>query len=1046
MSEHAELNQWVMEMARMCQPDKIVWIDGSEEEKERLTQEAFKTGELIPLNQEKLPGCVYHRTAPNDVARTEDLTYICTTLRDDAGPMNNWMSPEEGYRRAGEILCGAMKGRTMYVIPFAMGPVGSPFAKYGVELTDSIYVVLNMRIMTRIGKPVLKQLGTAGEFTRCLHSKADLDIERRLILHFPEDNTIWSVGSGYGGNVLLGKKCLALRLASYMGKREGWLAEHMLIMGIEEPNGRIEYVAAAFPSACGKTNLAMLVPPEGLKSKGYRIWTVGDDIAWMRIDTDGRLWAINPERGFFGVAPGTNSHTNPNMMKTIEKNTIYTNVVLAPDGTVWWEDGEGDPPAEALDWQGRPWKPGMLDENGKPIPGAHPNSRFTAPLSQCPVSSFRTEHHHGVPISAIIFGGRRARLAPLVYESFDWEHGVYVGATMASERTAAQFGKQGEVRRDPMAMLPFCGYHMADYFHHWLEMGHRMAEPPRIFHVNWFRQDEEGHYLWPGYGENLRVIEWILARCRGEADALETPIGFVPTTDSLNMTGLDIPRETMRRLFAVSRPEWMEEHAQVTEFFDKFGSRLPRELREQHEALARRLEAPISFLKPGSEIRPLAAELNEAIEGQNPVLFKMLSSLGKRLYFPKGILAQSAEAKEKANRFNATIGIAREKGKPMALPTVMKHFADLTPSEALGYAPPMGIPELRNTWREELLRKNPSLKGKSFSNPIVTCGVTHALSLVGDLFLDPGDLVLLPDKFWENYELIFSVRQQAQIASYPFFNEEGGFNIEGLIQVLLTRKDNGTTLVVLNFPNNPTGYSIRKEEADALVEGLIGAADAGCKLVVVTDDAYFGLFYNEDVLQESLFARLAGAHERILAIKVDGPTKEEYVWGFRTGMLTFSASAKTSDEVLYRALERKVAGAIRSTLSSVAMPSQSILAKAMADPDFPAECAEKRTILEARARKVQEILEDPDFADLWEPYPFNAGYFMCLRLKGLDAERYRKHLLEKYGVGVIADGKSDIRVAFSSVEIEQLPELYATLAAAARDLKAEDTRNIARDA
>ncbi len=392
------------------------------------------------MNQEKLPGCVYHRTAVNDVARTEDLTYICTTLRDDAGPTNNWMSPEEGYRRAGEIFHGAMKGRTMYVIPFSMGPVGSPFSKIGVELTDSIYVVLNMRIMTRIGAPVLKQLGAAGEFTRCLHSKAELDITRRLILHFPEDNAIWSVGSGYGGNVLLGKKCLALRIASYLGKREGWLAEHMLIMGVEDPEGRIEYVAAAFPSACGKTNLAMLVPPEGLKVKGYRIWTVGDDIAWMRIDTDGRLWAINPETGFFGVAPGTNSKTNPNMMKTMAKNTIFTNVVLTPDGTVWWEGGDGRPPAEGWDWQGRPWRPGSTDANGKQIVGAHPNSRATAPIAQCPTHSFRIEHHHGVPISAIIFGGRRAMLAPLVYESFDWEHGVFVGATMASERTAAQFG------------------------------------------------------------------------------------------------------------------------------------------------------------------------------------------------------------------------------------------------------------------------------------------------------------------------------------------------------------------------------------------------------------------------------------------------------------------------------------------------------------------------------------------------------------------------------------------------------------------------------
>lgn len=1038
MSEHSELNAWVQEMARMCQPDKIVWIDGSEEEKERLTAEAFRTGELIPLNQEKLPGCVYHRTAENDVARTEDLTYICTRLREDAGPTNNWMSPEEGYRRAAEIFKGSMRGRTMYVIPFSMGPIGSPFSKIGVELTDSIYVVLNMRIMTRIGKAVLKQLGTGGEFTRCLHSKADLDIKRRLILHFPEDNTIWSVGSGYGGNVLLGKKCLALRIASYLGKREGWLAEHMLIMGVEEPNGRIEYIAAAFPSACGKTNLAMLVPPEGLKAKGYRIWTVGDDIAWMRIDTDGRLWAINPETGFFGVAPGTNMRTNPNMMKTISRNTIYTNVVLAPDGTVWWEDGEGDPPAEGLDWRGRPWRPGMVDENGKPVLGAHPNSRFTAPLSQCPSHSFRTEHHHGVPISAIVFGGRRAHLAPLVYQAFDWEHGVYVGATMASERTAAQFGKVGEVRRDPMAMLPFCGYHMGDYFHHWLEMGQRMTNPPQIFHVNWFRTDENGKYLWPGFGENLRVIEWILARCRGEADAQETPIGYVPTTDSLDVTGLDIDRPTLRKLFAVDRDDWKQEHRQVTAFLEQFGNRLPKELWEQHRALQQRLEAPVHFLKPGTEVRPLAAELNDIIREENPTVYSLLSDLGRRLYFPKGILAQSAEAKEKATRFDATIGIAREGGKPMFLPSVMEHFADLTPAEALGYAPATGRPDLRARWRAELLAKNPSLAGKSFSTPIVTSGVTHALSLVGDLFVNPGDLVLLPDKFWENYELLFGVRLQAQLALYPFFNEGGGFNVDGLRQALQSRSGDGKAVVILNFPNNPTGYSICAAEADALVSALRDAADEGRELLVVTDDAYFGLFYGDDVLQESLFARLAGCHERILVAKVDGPTKEEYVWGFRVGMLTFSATAATSDEALYRALERKAAGAIRSAISNASAPSQAILAKAMASGSFPAERQQKRDILEARARKVQEILKDPAFDDLWEPYPFNAGYFMCLRLKGLDAERYRKHLLEKYGVGVIADGQHDIRVAFSAVDIEDLPALYGTLAAAARDLKSEE--------
>ncbi|MBI3920818.1 MAG: phosphoenolpyruvate carboxykinase (GTP) [Armatimonadetes bacterium] len=1037
MSDHRELNEWVQEMARLCQPDRIVWIDGSKEERERLTAEAVKTGEVISLNQEKLPGCLYHRTAINDVARTEELTYICTTLKDDAGPTNNWMSPEEGYRRAGEIFHASMKGRTMYVIPFSMGPVGSPFSKIGVELTDSIYVVLNMGVMTRIGRPALKQLGTRGEFTRCLHGKADLDVKRRLILHFPEDNTIWSVGSGYGGNVLLGKKCLALRIASFLSKKEGWIAEHMLIMGIEEPDGRIEYIAAAFPSACGKTNLAMLMPPEGLKQKGYRIFTVGDDIAWMRIDTDGRLWAINPETGFFGVAPGTNDKTNPNMMKTIDSNTIYTNVVLGADGTVWWEGGNCEPPAEALDWQGRPWNQGMKEEEGRPILGAHPNSRFTAPLAQCPVHSFRTEHHHGVPISAIVFGGRRALLAPLVYESFDWEHGVFVGATMGSERTAAQFGKVGEVRRDPMAMLPFCGYHMGDYFKHWLDMGKRMTEPPKIFNVNWFRTGEDGHFLWPGYGENLRVIEWILARCRGEAEARETPIGYVPTPDSLDLTGLDLPRPTLQKLFDVNREDWKSELGQVSSFFEQFGNRLPKELWEQHESLGLRLEAPTSFLRPGTEIRDLAAELNETIEEENPSVYGMLSQLGKRMYLPKGIVSQAAEAQQKAKRFDATIGIAWENKKPMALPSVMKFLPSLTASEALTYAPALGKTDLRERWREDLLKKNPSLVGKSLGMPIVTAGVTHALSLVGDLFVDRGDLILLPDKYWENYELLYGIRMQAQLALYPFFNEHGTFNVEGLRQVLETRVTNGKTILILNFPNNPTGYSIRQDEADVVTEMLCHAADNGCNLLVVTDDAYFGLYYDEEVLKESLFARLAGRHDHILAVKVDGPTKEEYVWGFRIGMLTFSVRAKTSDEALYRALEKKVAGAIRSSVSNSSHPSQSILVKAMSQESFCEEREEKRSVLAARAHKVKELLSDPSLSDLWEPYPFNAGYFMCLHLKGIDAEKYRQYLLTRYGIGVIAVGQHDVRVAFSAVDLEDLPALYHTLAQAAKEMKGE---------
>jgi phosphoenolpyruvate carboxykinase (GTP) len=471
-----------------------------------------------------------------------------------------------------------------------MGPVGSPFSKIGVELSDSIYVVLNMLIMTRAGREVLDTLGRSGDFTRCLHSKAALDPVKRRILHFPEDNTIWSVNSGYGGNVLLGKKCLGLRLASWMARQDGWLAEHMLILGIEEPNGYIDYVAAAFPSACGKTNLAMLIPPEGLKRKGYRIWTVGDDIAWIRPDTDGRLWAINPEAGLFGVCPGTNSRTNSNAMAAIRKGAIFTNVVLGKDGTVWWEDGDGAPPSGALDWKGSPWQLGQKDENGKAIAGAHANSRFTAPLRQCPSASHRIEHHHGVPLVAVIFGGRRERLAPLVYEAMSWNHGVFIGASMASERTAAQYGSQGEVRRDPFAMLPFCGYNVADYFKHWVQMGRIVKHPPKIFHVNWFRKDEDGRFLWPGYGENLRVLEWILQRTRDEGKVTTSPIGYLPTPDAFDMTGLKIPESTMQKLLEVNLDNWKREAASIQEFFDSLGPRMPWEVRNELEALRRRLE------------------------------------------------------------------------------------------------------------------------------------------------------------------------------------------------------------------------------------------------------------------------------------------------------------------------------------------------------------------------------------------------------------------------------------------------------------------------
>ncbi len=589
-SEHKELQRWVKEMAQMCKPDNIYWCDGSEEERKALTAEAVSTGELIELNQEELPGCYYHRTALNDVARTENLTFICTDQRDDATPVNNWKSREDGYAECAEFFNGSMKGRTMYVVPFSMGPVGSPFAKYGVELTDSIYVILNMRIMTRMSQKVLDVLGKDGDFTRCLHSKAQLDLEKRRIMHFPEDNTIWSVNSGYGGNVLLGKKCLALRIASWLGKQEGWMAEHMLILGIEEPGGHTEYVAAAFPSACGKTNLAMLIPPEGMKHKGYRIWTVGDDIAWLRIGWDGRLWAVNPEAGCFGVAPGTSMKTNANMMSAIKSNTIFTNVVLKDDGTVWWEGHDEPPPSEATAWTGKRWSPTMKDEKGKPIPGANPNSRFSVPLEQVPSRSNRLDKLEGVPISAFIFGGRRARLAPLVYQAYNWQHGTFIAATMASERTAAQYGKQGEVRRDPMAIAPFVGYNMGDYFRHWLEMGERIPNPPKIFHVNWFRQDENGKFMWPGYGENLRVLEWILQRRREEIPAIQTPIGYMPNDHALDLTGINVTPESMNKLFEIDQHEWLDECDSIEAFFKSLGERMPSTMFGELNSLRNRLK------------------------------------------------------------------------------------------------------------------------------------------------------------------------------------------------------------------------------------------------------------------------------------------------------------------------------------------------------------------------------------------------------------------------------------------------------------------------
>ncbi len=582
MTNNKAVKAWLDEMIALTTPDKVVWIDGSEEQKQALYAEAVAEGEMIKLNEEKLPGCYLHRTAPNDVARVEDRTFICTSKKKDAGPTNNWEAPAVMYEKLNKLFSGSMKGRTMYVIPYMMGPYGSPFSKIGIELTDSRYVVLNMDIMTRVGTKVMEELGDRDDFVRCLHAVKDVDPENRYIVHFPEDNTIMSVNSAYGGNVLLGKKCFALRIASHMGHGEGWMAEHMLILGLENPQGEVKYVAAAFPSACGKTNLAMLIPPAALK--GYKVWTVGDDIAWMRIGEDGRLWAVNPEAGFFGVAPGTSTKTNPNALATTMKNTIFTNVLHnTEDNTVWWEGLDGEAPEKGIDWQGRPW----TRDNGEK--GAHPNSRFTAPAAQCPCISSEFENPQGVPISAIIFGGRRAKTAPLVYESFDWQHGVFVGATMASETTAAAAGKVGVVRRDPMAMIPFCGYNMADYFAHWLEMGKKIPNPPKIFHVNWFRQDDEGHFMWPGFGDNLRVLNWILARCAGEADAKETEIGYLPNASDINIEGLDIDKDVLEQLLTVDKKVWLEDVEGQKEFFAKFGDTLPAAIKEELAALEGRL-------------------------------------------------------------------------------------------------------------------------------------------------------------------------------------------------------------------------------------------------------------------------------------------------------------------------------------------------------------------------------------------------------------------------------------------------------------------------
>ncbi|MCI6946515.1 MAG: phosphoenolpyruvate carboxykinase (GTP) [Clostridiales bacterium] len=590
MTTNKKVLQFVDEAVALAKPDKVVWIDGSEAQLEALRKEAIASGEMIKLNDEKLPGCLYHRTKPNDVARVEGRTFICSRRKEDAGPTNNWMDPEEMYKKLKAIAKDSMIGRTMYVIPFSMGAVNSPFAKIGIETTDSIYVVLNMAIMTRIGQKVLDRLGDSEDVVRGFHAKCNVDENERYIVQFPEDNAIWSVNSAYGGNVLLGKKCFALRIASYQGKNEGWMAEHMLILGVEKPNGETKYVTAAFPSACGKTNLAMLIPPEVYTKKGYRVYTVGDDIAWLRVGADGRLYAINPEAGFFGVAPGTNEKSNPNALASTRKNTIFTNVAINPeDNTVWWEGLTKTPPARLIDWKGNPWTPDMKDADGKPVKAAHPNSRFTAPAINCPCISSEFEAPNGVPISAIIFGGRRAATTPLVYQSRSWDNGVFVGSIMASETTAAAAGAVGVVRRDPMAMLPFCGYHMGDYFQHWIDMGKKIKVQPKIFNVNWFRTDSEGHFIWPGFGDNMRVLDWILKRCEETVDADETAIGYVPKPEDINLEGCGVDEETLKGLLNVDTETWKKEAEGIKEFYKKFGDRLPKELEEELASLESRL-------------------------------------------------------------------------------------------------------------------------------------------------------------------------------------------------------------------------------------------------------------------------------------------------------------------------------------------------------------------------------------------------------------------------------------------------------------------------
>ena len=590
LTQNKTVIDWIEEKIALVSPDKVMWIDGSEEQLDALRAEACKTGEMIKLNEDLLPGCLLHRTKPNDVARVENRTFICAESADQAGPTNNWMDPAEAYKMLYDIAKDSYKGRTMYVIPYSMGPVGSPFSKIGIELTDSIYVVLNMAIMTRIGKKVIDTLGDSNDWVRGLHCSCDIDPEKRYICQFPQDNTIISVNSAYGGNVLLGKKCFALRIASYQGWKEGWQAEHMLILGLENPKGEVKYICAAFPSACGKTNLAMLIPPEGYRNKGYKIWCVGDDISWIRKGPDGRLYAINPENGFFGVAPGTNEKSNPNALAATRKNTIFTNVAHNLDNnTVWWEGLDKNPPENAVDWQGRPWNGKTSEEKG-----AHPNSRFTAPAVNCPCISSEFENPAGVPISAIVFGGRRAKLAPLVYQSRSWNHGVFVGSIMASETTAAAAGAVGVVRRDPMAMLPFCGYNMVDYWQHWIDIGAGLDEDkaPKIFNVNWFRKDDDGNFLWPGFGDNMRVLEWIIKRCEGMVDADETAIGFVPKAEDINLAGIEdeVSEAQLKEILSVDNSLWDDEAKGIEEFYSKFGDRLPKALSDELNTLKANLE------------------------------------------------------------------------------------------------------------------------------------------------------------------------------------------------------------------------------------------------------------------------------------------------------------------------------------------------------------------------------------------------------------------------------------------------------------------------